>query len=67
MVTSKNKRMLSAKNPMPNETAAGPQNSLNNDWRSEHELMTLQNKIVTAQTSRKNSKNSVKKLKETYS
>ena len=56
MLTSKNKKMLLAKNLMPNKTAAGPQNaqnSLNNDWRSEHELMTLQKKIATAQTARK--------------
>jgi len=48
--------MLSAKTPMPNETAAGPQNaqnSLNNDWRSEHELMTLQNKTTAVQIARK--------------
>jgi len=40
-----------AKTPMPNETAAGSQNAqnnLNNDWRSEHELMTLQNKTAAA-------------------
>ena len=45
-----------AKTPMPNETAAGSQNAqnnLNNDWRSEHELMTLQNKTAAAQTARK--------------
>jgi len=48
MLTSKNKKMMSAKKLMSNETAAGPQNSLNNDWRREHELMTLQNKTATA-------------------
>jgi len=31
MLTSKNKKMMSAKKLMSNETAAGPQNSLNND------------------------------------
>ena len=45
--------MMSAKKLMSNETAAGPQNSLNNDQRREHELMTLQNKTATAQTARK--------------
>jgi hypothetical protein len=49
---------------MSNETAAGQQNSLNN----EPELITLQNKTTAAQTQMENkSKQTIKELKQTCS